>query len=111
MFHRISVTAVVLALAVACAAPSDAQTYSAKKARRQFITISYDWLNTEPLRFARHPLSDLVGREVEPAQFETYEYRTTDGGVLIDVLEWGAAGRGGPPRRPPFAGRRPPAPG
>lgn len=70
------------------AAAADAQTYTPKKARRQFITVSYDWLYTQPLHFAEHPLEDLVGRPVSPAQFEDYDYRTDDGAIAIDVLEF-----------------------
>lgn len=76
------------------AAPVDAQTYSTSKPRRQFITLSYDRLYTQPLHFAGHPLQDLVGRDVAAAQFEIYDYRTRDGAMLIDVLEFKRRGRG-----------------
>jgi hypothetical protein len=66
-----------------------AQTYNSQQPRRQFITVSIDWLNTEPLHFASHPLEDLVGREVAAAQREIYDYRTRDEQILIDVLEYG----------------------
>lgn len=52
------------------------------------MTISLDWLNTEPLHFASHPLEDLVGREVAAAQREAYDYRTRDEQILIDVVEF-----------------------
>ena len=65
-----------------------AQTYEPPKPRRQFITVSLDWLNTEPLHFASHPLEDLVGREVAAAQRELYDYRTRDEQILIDVVEY-----------------------
>ena len=77
--------AVVLAL-LACSAPALAQTYGVQQPRRQFITVSLDWLQTEPLHFASHPLEDLVGREVASAQRETYDYRTRDEQIQIDVL-------------------------
>src|SRR5687767_3836683 len=71
------------------AVPAAAQdTYSATKPRRQFITVSVDWLQTEPLHFASHPLEDLVGREVAAAQGELYDYRTRDEQILIDILEF-----------------------
>lgn len=72
----------------AFAAPAAAQDYSVRKPRRQFVTVSVDWLNTEPLHFASHPLEDLVGRDVAAAQNEVYEYRTRDEQVTIDVLEF-----------------------
>ena len=65
-----------------------AQTHNVPQPRRQFITVSIDWLNTEPLHFASHPLEDLVGREVAAAQREVYDYRTRDEQILIDVVEY-----------------------
>ena len=56
-----------LALA-ALAVPAAAQDYSVQEPRRQFVSISVDWINTEPLHFASHPLEDLVGRDVVSAQ-------------------------------------------
>ena len=85
----------LLCLAVtALATPAAAQNYSVDKPRRQFITVSLDWMNTEPLHFASHPLEDLVGREVAAAQRETYEYRTRDEQIQIDVLQFRKRNRG-----------------
>jgi hypothetical protein len=85
LFVRTIIAAVVVAC---CGAPAAAQDYSVQKPRRQFVTISLDWLNTEPLHFASHPLEDLVGREVAAAQREAYDYRTRDEQILIDVVEF-----------------------
>jgi hypothetical protein len=93
MCQRHALMAAALA-AFLCAASADAQTYSVRKPRRQFITVSTDWLNTQPLHFLEHPLQDLVGRDVAEAQFEDYEYRTRDEAILIDVLEFKRRGRG-----------------
>lgn len=83
-----------LALALASIATSAvAQTYG-DKPRRHFITISYDWLYTQPLHFADHPLSDLVGKEVASVQGEAFDYRTRDGSTNIDVLEFSRRSRG-----------------
>ena len=82
---RLLLTLVLCAL---CAGSAGAQTYGEPKPRRQFITISIDWLNTEPLHFASEPLEDLVGRDVAAAQREAYDYRTRDEQILIDVLEF-----------------------
>jgi hypothetical protein len=73
----------------------DAQTYSANKARRHFVSVSIDWLYTQPLHFSDHPLSDLMGTEVTAAQFEAFDYTTRDGETLIDVLEFKRRTRGG----------------
>jgi hypothetical protein len=78
---------VVLMLGAACPLAS-AQTYEAPKPRKHFVTFSYDWIYTEPLHFAEHPLSDLLGREVASVQREAYEYRTRDDATLIDVVEF-----------------------
>jgi hypothetical protein len=78
------------AVANAAAEGSSAQAaaYKVAKPHRQFITISYDWLYTQTLNFADHPLAELVGKPVSPAQFEAYDYRTSDGEILIDVLDF-----------------------
>lgn len=81
--------AVLTALAILAFAPSaSAQDYTVDKPRRQFLTVSLDWLNTEPLHFASHPLEDLVGREVAAAQGEAYDYRTRDEQIQIDVVQF-----------------------
>lgn len=72
---------------LATASTAEAQ-YSVAKARKHFITVSYDWLYSQPLHFDDHPLEDLVGRDVASAQFERYDYRTRDEAILIDVLEF-----------------------
>jgi hypothetical protein len=84
-------TAVLVAL---YAAPALAQNYSADKPRRQFVTVSIDWMNTEPLHFASHPLEDLVGREVAAAQMQEHDYHTRDEEILFDVREFRKRNRG-----------------
>jgi hypothetical protein len=84
----------LLLLLIPCAAPALAQArgsdqaYSPPKPRRAFVAISYDWIYTQPLHFADHPLGDLLGTEVASTQFEVYEYRTRDEATLIDVVEF-----------------------
>jgi len=53
-----------------------AQPYSDAKPRRQFVTVTLDWLNTQPLHFLEHPLQDLVGTDAAAAQFKAYDYET-----------------------------------
>lgn len=100
-----------LALAVlAGAADGLAQTYPVDdRPRRQFITISTDWLYTQPLHFAEHPLADLVGAEVAGAQAEAYDYHTRDGATRIDVEEFGRRQRGAAVSLYPFGLSRGPA--
>jgi hypothetical protein len=89
-----TIFAAVVLHALLTPAPSSAQTYAGQKPRRQFISVSTAWLYTQPLQFAKHPLRDLTGSDVAAAQFETYDYHTRDGAILIDVLEFTRRGRG-----------------
>jgi hypothetical protein len=89
---RATLLAVVIPLLFSTVA--SAQNYSAAKPRRQFVTVSIDWMNTEPLHFASHPLEDLVGREVAEAQMQEHDYHTRDEQILIDVQEFRKRNRG-----------------
>ncbi len=84
---------VLLAAALLAPASAEAQ-YSAQKARRHFVTATYDFLYNQPLHFDDHPLEDLVGRDIAAAQFEGFDYRTRDEAILIDVLEFRRRTRG-----------------
>ena len=77
----------LFALVGALAAPAAAQS-SGPSARRHFISVSYDWHYTQPLRFAQFPLEDFLGVGVSTTEGQTYEYRTENGATLIDVLEF-----------------------
>jgi hypothetical protein len=81
-------------VATGFAASAEAQTYSIPKARRHFVTVSYDFLYSQPLHFDNHPLEDLVGQDVASAQLASYDYRTRDGAILIDVVEYKRRTRG-----------------
>lgn len=90
---------------LACTVPAAAQTYAEPRPRRHFITVSTDWLYTHPLHFEKHPLEALVGSEVGITQGELYDYRTRDGNILIDVLEFKRRGRGAAVTLFPFGSR------
>lgn len=95
MTHQKTVIAVGVLVAMLCGTgASSAQTYRGQKPKRQFITVSYDWLYTQPLHFSNHPLEDLAGREVKDVFFQEYDYQTRDGQTLIDVLEFKRRGNG-----------------
>jgi hypothetical protein len=83
-----------LALLLCVPTAAAAQTYAPPQPRRQFISISYDWLYTQPLHFAEHPLEDLLGAEVASAQRQEYDYETRDGSTRIEVLEFRRRSRG-----------------
>jgi hypothetical protein len=80
-----------------CLAPAivHAQTYESPQPRRQFVTLSLDWLYTQPLHFAEHPLEDLLGTDVGASQFADFDYETRDGSTQITVLEFKRRSRGG----------------
>jgi hypothetical protein len=67
---------------------------SPPKARRQWVTVSLDWLRTQPLHFESHPVEDLVGREVGEAQRQAFEYESRDGLTRVDVIEFRRGGSG-----------------
>lgn len=92
MSYRIVILFLVI---VSSASTASADSYRSQKPRRHFVMVSADWLYTEALHFAEHPLADLVGREVASAQREEFEYRTRDGAIAIDVLEFKRRARGG----------------
>jgi hypothetical protein len=78
----------LLLAAIAVAPPASAQDYSPPRPRKHFVTVGLDWLYTQPLHFAGHPLEDLTGTEVASTQFQQYEYQTRDGATRIDVIEF-----------------------
>ena len=84
----------VLAGTLACGASAAAQSYSPERARPQFVTLSYDWMYTQPLHFAEHPIEDLLGADVREAQREAFEYVTADGATRVDVLQFRRRGNG-----------------
>lgn len=90
-FARTCLALILLSLA---SVPASAQTYTPSTPRRQFVTVSLDWMHTEPLHFASHPLEDLLGREVASAQRETYDYETRDEQIQIEVGEFRKRNRG-----------------
>jgi hypothetical protein len=85
---------VTLGLLLLVPVAATAQTYSTPQPRRQFVTVSLDWLYTQPLHFAEHPLEDLLGVEVASAQLQDYDYETRDGSTRIEVVEFRRRSRG-----------------
>lgn len=62
--------------------------------RRQWVTVSLDWLYTQPLHFENHPVEDFVGREVGEAQRQAFDYESRDGLTRVDVIEFRRRGSG-----------------
>lgn len=89
MIHQDVLRGALVLLALATlAVPAAAQTYSPERPRRQFFTVSIDWLNTEPLHFDSHPVEDLVGRDVATSHGEAHDYHTRDEQIFISVREF-----------------------
>jgi hypothetical protein len=83
-------TASALWLAAALSAPPpQAQTYQEPKARRHFISVSYERQFVQPYGFAKHPLEKLLGQQVNEVHLESFQYRTQDNQILVNVLEFG----------------------
>ena len=84
-------TASALWLVATLAAPDAAprQTYREPKARKHFISLSYETQFVQPFGFAKHPLEELLGQQVSEVHLETFQYRTEDGQTLVNVLEYG----------------------
>jgi hypothetical protein len=86
LIQTISAVCLVTALA---AAEAQAQTYQAPKARRHFISVTFDKQFIQPYGFGNHPLEELLGQPVDEVHLETFQYRTRDGKTTVNVLEYG----------------------
>jgi hypothetical protein len=84
-------TLAALAVAGAIAAPAAAQSpvYQAAKARRHFVSLTYDWQYVQANGFAQHPLEQLLGKAVTEVHLQPYQYETRDGLTKVRVLEFG----------------------
>ena len=85
---RQNAAALLVAATLATATPAVAQTYEPAKARRHFISISYGTQFIQPTGFAKHPLEELLGQEVNEVHLESFQYQTEDGQTLVNVLEY-----------------------
>jgi hypothetical protein len=87
-------TATALWLVAALAAPAAPQTpaYKEPKARRHFISVSYERQFVQPYGFGKHPLEELLGQQVNEVHLESFQYRTQDNQILVNVLEYGKRG-------------------
>jgi hypothetical protein len=83
-----SAVCLVAALA-ASGTPAQAQTYKTPKARRHFISVTFDEQFIQPYSFGKHPLPELLGQPVDEVFLEPFQYRTRDGKTTVNVLEYG----------------------
>jgi hypothetical protein len=92
--HRFGLVTRLCAMAVAAPALVPTAAAAQGSVRRQWVSVSYDWLYTQPLHFKEHPVEDLVGRPVEEAQRQPFDYRTEDGLTTVDAIEFRRRGHG-----------------
>jgi len=78
-----------MCLVAALAAPDEPQAYTPPKARRHFVSVTYDTQFIHPYGFANHPLSELLGQPVDEVHLESFQYRTRDGQTVVNVVEYG----------------------
>ena len=78
-----------MCLVAALAAADEPQTYSAPKARRHFVSVSYETQFVHPYGFANHPLAELLGQPVDEVHLESFQYRTRDQQTIVNVVEYG----------------------
>jgi hypothetical protein len=86
---RQTVAAASLLAALSAGSPAQAQTYQEEKARRHFISLSFEKHYVQPHGFAKHPLEELLGQPVDEVRLEDFQYRTRDQQTLVNVLEYG----------------------
>src|SRR6478672_11382625 len=85
-------TASALWLIAALAAPqptAPAQQYQPQKARRHFVSVSYERQFVQPYGFGKHPLSELLGQQVNEVPLQNFQYETQDQKTQVTVLEYG----------------------
>ena len=81
-----------MCLVAALAASEEASQspgYRAPKARRHFISVSFDKQFVQPYSFGKHPLADLLGQPVDEVFLESFQYRSRDQQTLVTVVEYG----------------------
>jgi len=62
--------------------------YQAPKARKHYVSLTYERQFIQPYSFAKHPLEELLGQPVDEVHFENFQYRTRDGKTTVNVLEY-----------------------
>jgi hypothetical protein len=94
LFQTLGMASLIATLSAPVPAQAPPSGYYNQKARRHFVSISYDWQYTQAFGFGSHPLEDLLGQPVNEVHLETFHYRTQDGQTLVTVLEFSHPGQG-----------------
>jgi hypothetical protein len=75
------------------AQPGATHPYQAQKARKRFISITFDKQYVQPSAFEDHPLQELLGgRRVDDVHLQPYQYQTRDQLTTVTVLEYNKPG-------------------
>ena len=84
-----------LALVALAATPAAAQSsaYQVHKARKHFVSFSYDWQYIQPYSFDK-TLGDLLGQPVSEVHLQTFQYQTHDEQIRATVNEFSHGGQG-----------------
>lgn len=78
-----------LVAALSAPAAEQAPAYRAAKARKHFVSVSFERQFVQPFGFDKHPLAELLGQPVDEVHLETFQYRTRDQLTTVNVLEYG----------------------
>ena len=95
LIQTVSAICLVAALATPGEGPAlsavegQSPAYRAPKARRHFISVSFDKQFVQPYGFAKHPLQELLGQPVDEVFLQSFQYRTRDQQTLVNVVEYG----------------------
>jgi hypothetical protein len=84
-----TVSTLWLVAALSAPAAEQAPAYRVAKARKHFITVSFERQFVQPFGFGKHPLAELLGQPVDEVQLETFQYRSRDQRTTVNVLEYG----------------------
>ena len=87
-----TLSAMWFAAALTAADPAQPPAYGQARARRHFISVSYERQFVQPYAFGKHPLAELLGQPVDEVHLETFQYRSRDQRTLVNVLEYGKRG-------------------
>jgi hypothetical protein len=69
-----------------------AHGYHAHTARRRFISVDYARQFIYPMGFAKHPLQDFFGQQIDEVHLQSFQFRTHDQQTQITVPVFGHRG-------------------
>ncbi|HZD62642.1 MAG TPA: hypothetical protein VE200_07590, partial [Xanthobacteraceae bacterium] len=84
-----TLAALSVAAALTAPPPAAAQVYAAKKARRHFVSVTFEQQYVQPYGFAKHPLEELLGQPVREVHLQPFQYQTRDELTQVYVREYG----------------------